>query len=232
MSAPKRKPRRRTFELPQGDYSQLLDEKAIEVEKAFAEEAAERRLAANTKKTVADDADEEFESRRSMQLAAEYDELAAEAKKTAIVLELEKPPRTQVSELRDHHPPRDDDERKEYGFNVDAFYEAIAPLCVVDFDDDKPAARWATDDELMKDPDTKIVVHPDWPPLYESMSSAEWELLKATIRDLISGVTQLPKSSLVSTLREMNAVESKSQQDGRSPRPLLTDGTSETTSTR
>lgn len=211
MATPRKKrtPRTSKFELYQGEYSQLLDEKALAVEAAVAEEASERRLAAKVRQR-AGEGDEDEPERESMRLAAEYDALVAEAKKTAIVLELESPGRTKVGEIRDQHPPRNDEEAKEYGYNVDAFYEAIAPLCVK-----KP-----------------VYTADEWRELADTLSLAEWELLRQAIRDLISGVTQLPKSSLVSTLREMNAVESKSQQDGSSPRQRLTDGTSATTSTQ
>lgn len=222
MAAPKRTPRRRTFEVYQGDYAQRLDDKAIEVQNAYADEAEDRRRAAKTKKRAGQGDDPEP---RSLQLAAEYDALAEEAKETAIVLELEAPSRTQVSKLRDMFPPRDDEERKEYGFHVDNFYEAVVPLSVPDWDDGEPAAR------LIEDED-RVEYNADWVEFAGTLSTAEWALLKQTVRDLISGVTQLPKSSLVSTLREMNDAESKSQRGGRSPRQRLTDGTSETTSTQ
>src|SRR5919106_3226969 len=121
MPAPTRTPRTAEFIVYQGDWPEKLQAKYAEVEEAIGDDKSTiPRLSSKSK---------------AMKRAAEYDALVAEAKKTAIVLHLQKPPRNVITTLMDDYPARDDAEKKKIGVNEPLFFEIAVPLTVADWDD-------------------------------------------------------------------------------------------------
>lgn len=222
-AAPKRIPRRIEFIVYQGDWPAKLEAKYAEVDEAIAKDKATLPRLSSTSE--------------AMTVAEEYDALVAEAKKTAIVLQLEKPDRDVVATLMDDFPPRDENEKKKIGVNEQPFFELAVPLAVVDWEDGKPAARAKTPaqikkispDAIAEDPSVKYVVAESWVEFAQTLNESEWMELKREVHTLNTGLIELPKGSLVSSLRALSSAASRSQPDGKSPPERLAGGTKKAT---
>lgn len=183
-------------------YTGELNALAAKVAKAFdAEEKTPSRLAV---------------VRESLALAQEYDDLYEKAQRVCRIMAL---PRRRWADLKAEHPARkvpkptedapdatEDHEDDAIGVDMSAFFDAVLPESIVTEDGEQ---RY-TDGECAK--------------FTAALSAAEWNDLCSVVWVLNERGVGVPKSSMVSRLRQRIGDDSDSPEASESPSPRSTGG--------
>lgn len=116
-------------------------------------------------------------------------DLEKQMDESTVLVKLRALKRTRWAELEEKHPARDDNDLdKQYGVNVDTFFEDVLPECIVEVTE-KPTGK-----KISFDPDT------EWAPLSEEMSDGQYARFLTATLALNRGAADVPFSRIASVV--------------------------------
>lgn len=191
---PKIERRRATVKLYHGHYQQALADLVDQAAAALRDEesgATPQRQGTKSKAT---------------KLALEYDALAKEAEETATIVTLYALRFDEADDLREEHPPREDDARDlNYGVNMKTYLPALVRCALV------PPGE-AEDFEDLKIKGAAALIELD-------LSRVNYSKLETAAWNVNAGDDEIPKDSLSSLIKRAREPDSKQPNDSESAQP-------------